>query len=226
MFFFVLLCCRNSFAQYVLMQVERDTATNILTEQVKFFNIPQGGKMRFQQRMLGANYWLQSNFSTLLWDTNDGILTLISPHFPLVDTLRISFSVKTEDSVSIQQWGEAALICETAHGKVHKQVLPAYSLYIQQEQQQQSCQQDTIVFSATEMLGGYYYVQVSAMRNKQSMKEMAKQMHMQKDDVLLEKIKGKFHCYFIGHFATKEIAQQKLKYYHTYAKDAFVVKAD
>lgn len=207
----------------MLMEVERDTATNILTEHVKFFNIHQGGKMRFQQRILGVNYWLQCNFSTLLWDTNDGILTVISPQFPIVDTLHISFSVKTDDSVSIQQWGEAALICETAHGKMHKQVLPAYSLYVKQETQPQ---QDTILLAEKRMLDGYYYVQVSAMRNKQSIKEMSKQMHLQKDDVLLEKIKGKFHCYFIGHFATKEIARKKLNYYHTYAKDAFVVKAD
>ncbi len=200
------------------MLVEFDTNSHIVTEKVKFFNIPQGGKMRFQQRFVGNIQCLQYDFDTLLWDTNDRILTLISPSFPKTetDTLQISFTMKMNDTISGLQWGEAALICETSHGKMHKQTSPSYSLYVKQ--------QDTSLLSESKMFDGYYYVQVASLPLKHSKQDIAKQMHVQEGDVVVEMHTGKYYRYMIGHFATKEIAQQKLKYYRSYAKDAFIVK--
>ena len=116
-----------SYAQELTISAKTDTSKNQITTFVSLINIPDGVRARFQQRLpLQAKVIslpLPSEY--LLWDTAKNSLTIITPHYPRIDTLNFSFICHVDTLPNVISWGEAALMYENKNKEVKKIALPA-----------------------------------------------------------------------------------------------------
>ena len=211
--FFLFCGIKTSFyGQELKITAQTDTITNEITTFVSLINIPEGGRVRFQQRLSPQVKLIRLSPGFLLWDTANSILTVITPNYPRID-LHFSFVCRMNFLPNAFFWGEAALMYENKSGVVQKINLPAKNHIVRQSPPE--------VDSLTK---GMYYIQVSAVKTMQNRNEIAKLAHLQTGHSILEEKTDKFYKYFIGHFSTKEQASSQLKYYKRYISDAFVVE--
>jgi len=212
--FLIFFCgIKTSFyGQELKIAVKTDTITNEITTFVSLINIPEGGRVRFQQRLSPQARLIRLSPEFLLWDTANTILTIITPNYPRMDTLHFSFVCRMNFLPDAIFWGESALMYENKSGVVQKINLLAKNHIVRQSPPE-----------ADSLTKGMYYIQVSAVKTMQNRDEIAKLVHLQTGHSILEERTDNFYKYFIGHFSTKEQASKQLKYYKQYVPDAFVV---
>ena len=200
-------------AQEMKITAKIDTTSNEITTFVSLINIPEGGRVRFQQRLLPNAKIITLPYDFLLWDTAKNILTIITTKYPRIDTLIFTFVCRTGTLSDAIFWGESALMYEKKSGIVQKITLPARNYTVKQP----------LVPNADSLVKGMFYIQVSASKTVQNKENIAKMVHLQKEHIVLEEKSGKFYKYFIGNFTAKEQANIQLKYYKQYISDAFIV---
>jgi hypothetical protein len=202
------------YGQEAVISVKTDTLTNEIITSVSLIHIPEGGRARFQQRLLASTNLVPLPFHFLLWDTSNCIFTLITGNYPAKDTLTFSFVCKIDTLPDMLTWGEAALMYEDRNKQVHKINIPAKNYLIRQ-------QVDT---ANPFFIEPYYYIQVSASKTQQKRTDLSKHIRLQTQDVIMERKENQYYKYFVGNFTTKEQASEKLKYYRKYVPDAFIVR--
>jgi hypothetical protein len=216
-FFFLLLFCAVStyfYGQELKISAKTDTMSNEVTTFVSLVNIPEGGRVRYQQRLSPQAKLVKLPSETLLWNTANNILTIIAPVYPLIDTLNFSFVCRLDFLPDVILWGEAALMYENKYGVVQKINSSAKNYIVRQPP----------IPEADSLTKGMYYIQVSASKSMQNKTDIAKLVHLNKEHIVFEQKTEKLYKYFIGHFTTKEQATEQLKHYKRYVSDAFVVQ--
>jgi hypothetical protein len=203
-----------SYGQELKITAKTDTISNEITTFVSLINISEGGRARFQQRLSPQAKLIKLPSKTLLWDTANNILTIITPKYQRIDTLNFTFVCRVDSLPNAILWGEAALMYENKAGFVKKITLPAKNYIVRQSP----------ISDADSLTKGMYYIQVSASKSMQNKNEVAKLVRLKKEHIILEEKTEKFYKYFIGHFTTKEQASEQLKQYKQYVSDAFVVQ--
>jgi len=204
------------YGQEMNISAKIDTTNNEITTFVSLIHISEGGRVRFQQRLAQQAKLVRFSSAFLLWDTAHQILTVITPCYPLVDTLDFMFVCHTDCLPDAILWGEAALMYEDKAKNVQKINYPAKNYIVRQP----------LISDADSLTKDRYYIQVSASKTVQNKDEIAKLVHLQQEDIILEKKVENYYKYFIGHFITKEQATTQLKYYKQYVSDAFIVQFD
>jgi hypothetical protein len=191
-----------------------DTISNEITTFVSLINIPEGGRARYQQRLLPTTKLIGlPPYEFLLWDTAKNILTIITPKYPRIDTLKFTFVCRTDTLPDVVTWGEVALMYENKDKEVKKITSPARNYIVRQPS----------ITETDSLTKGMYYIQVSASKTMQNKEDVAKLVHLQKEHIVLEEKTDKYYKYFIGNFSSKEQATTQLKYYKQYVSDAFIV---
>ena len=203
-----------SYGQELKITAKTDTISNEITTFVSLINISEGGRTRFQQRLSPQTKLVKLPSETLLWDTANNILTIITPKYPRIDTLNFTFVCRMDSLPDAILWGEAALMYENKAGIVQKITSPAKKYIVRQPP----------IPDADSLTKGMYYIQVSASKSMQNKNEIAKLTHLQKEHIILEEKTKDYYKYFIGNFITKEQASEHLKYYKQYVSDAFIVQ--
>lgn len=213
--FFVILSCFISVlqAQEIMLSATADTLSNEITTFVSLIHIPEGGRMRFQQRLSPHTKLMHPPAEFTLWDTTDNILTLIAPKYPCQDTLSFAFICQTDSLPDIITWGEAALMFENKNKIVEKINIPAKNYIVRQS--------NIPVDALTE---GFYYIQILASKTIQSKNDIATHIRLQNEHFIVEQKAEKYYKYFIGIFNSKKQAFSQLKYYKQYMPDAFVIQ--
>ena len=132
-FFFI--STSSFYGQELKIAAKIDTTSNEITTFVSLINIPEGGRVRFQQRLLPdakvINLPLPSDF--LLWDTAKNIITIIAAKYPRIDTLNFVFVCRTDTLSDTISWGEAAFMYENKTKEVKKISLPAKNYIVRQK---------------------------------------------------------------------------------------------
>ena len=203
-----------AFGQKMTLSISTDTVRNEVTTHVSLINIPQGGRVRFQQRLPAQAKLLAPPLSFLLWDTANNIFTIISPNYPKIDTLPFVFVCKMDSLPDRLLWGESALMYEDKNKQVQKIKNPARTYIIREKVKN---------IDSVTLQKGMFYIQVSASKSPQKIGELSKQIHLQNEHKLIERKTANLYTYLIGHFPTKASAAEILKEYKKYAKDAFIV---
>jgi hypothetical protein len=196
------------------MSVVIDTVSCEITTHVSFIAIPDGGRIRFQQRLSAQTKLIHLPPNVMPWDTSNNIFSMICVQYPSVDTLKFSFVCKADTLPDILQWGEATLMYEDKNRQVCKIELSAENYIVRQNE-------DTLNSVAKEM---FYYVQVSAFEKPHQTTDIAKLVHLQTNDAITEYKIDKYYKYLIGPFSSKEQAAEKLEYYRQYIPNAFIVQ--
>jgi len=214
--FFILFCTilTHLCGQELKISAKIDTANNEITTFVSLINISEDGRTRFQQRLSPQARLIKLPSETLLWDTANTILTIITPKYPRIDTLNFTFVCRVDSLPDTILWGESALMYENKSGIVQKINVPAKTYLVRQP----------LISKTDSLTKGMYYIQVSASKSMQSKNEIAKLVHLQKEHIILEEEAKDYYKYFIGNFITKEQASEQLKYYKQYVSDAFIVQ--
>jgi hypothetical protein len=195
------------------MEVETDTTNSEITTRISLINIPEGGRARFQQRLLPQTKFVKLSPQTLLWDTAKNILTIITVEYPPIDTFKFSFLCHADTLTDAIVWGEAALMYENKNGEV-KKITSSEKKYIIRQ---------SSTMATDRLIKGMYYIQISASKTRQNKEDIAKVIHLQKEDIILEEKADTYYKYFVVHFSTKEQANAQLSYYKKYVSDAFVM---
>ncbi len=203
----------DSYGQEIISFARMDTITNEITTFISLVNIPDGGRVRFQQRLHPKATLTNLPSEFLLWDTANNILTLISSNYPSIDTLAFKFVCKTDSLPDVILWGESALMYENKKGIVQKITSPARNYIVRQNRPDI----DTLQKES-------YYIQISASNTMQKKNDIAKLVHLQNEHIILEQKTEKYYKYFIGNFTSKEQASTYLKYYRQYIPDAFIIQ--
>lgn len=213
--FFVILSCIIPVlqGQEMIVSATTDTLTNEITSFISLIDIPEGGRVRFQQRLLPQTKLTRPPLEFSLWDTTNNIFTLITPQYPHSDTLSFVFICKTDSLPDIITWGETALMFENKNRIVNKINIPAKNYIIRQNK-----------IPVDSLIAGFYYIQILASKTIQSKNDIAKLIHLQSDHFALEEKTGKYYKYFIGHFSSRKQASDHLKYYRQYTPDAFIIQ--
>jgi hypothetical protein len=211
----LIFCCIDSiYAQKMQMSVVIDTGSCEITTHVSFIAIPDGGRIRFQQRLSAQTKLIQLPLNTLPWDTSNNIFSMICVQYPSVDTLNFSFVCKADTLPDILQWGEATLMYEDKNRQICKIELSAENYIVRQNE-------DTLNSVPKVM---FYYIQVFASAKSQRTTDIAKRVHLQTNDAITEHKTEKYYKYLVGQFSSKEQAEEKLEYYRQYIPDAFIVR--
>jgi hypothetical protein len=203
-----------SYGQELKITAKTDTTNNEIITFVSLINIPEGGRTRFQQRLSPQAKLIKLPSETLLWDTTNNILTIITPKYPRIDTLNFTFVCRTDSHPNAIFWGEAALMYENKSGIVQKIKSPAKNYNVRQSQN----------LETNSLKKGMYNIKVSASKSMQNKNDVAKLVHLQNEHIILEEKTEKYYKYFIGNFITKEQASEHLKYYKQYVSDAFLLQ--
>jgi hypothetical protein len=202
----------HSYGQEMKVSVTTDTLTNEITNFVSLIHIPEGGRVRFQQRLLPQSVLIICPaLEFALWDTTNHIFTLIFPAYSRMDTLTFSFICKTDSLPDLITWGESALMFENKHKTVEKLNTPARNHIVRQNN-----------IPLDSLIEGFYYIQILASKTIQIKTDVKKLIHLQEEHILLEQKTDKYYKYFIGNFSSKKQASASLKYYRQYMPDAFV----
>ena len=212
-FFFIFFLPVCFYAQELKITVKTDTTSNEITTYISLINIPDGKRVRFQQRLLPNAKLVKLPTEFLLWDTANSVLTLITANYPPVDTLNFAFVCRSETLPDVIFWGEAALMYENKKGEVKKITSAAKNYFVRQP----------TIPETYNLTKGMYYIQVSASKTVQNSLDVAKLVHLQNEHSILDEKTDKYYKYYVGQFATKEQAIKQLSYYKQYVSDAFVV---
>ncbi|MDR0602920.1 MAG: SPOR domain-containing protein [Bacteroidales bacterium] len=212
-FFIILFCIIPLQGQEMVISATTDTSTNEITTFITLIDIPEGGRVRFQQRLLPHTKLTLPPSEFSLWDTTNNIFTLITPKYPHSDTLSFVFICKTDSFPDIITWGESALMFENKNRIVEKINIPAKNYIIRQNN-----------IPVDSLIAGFYYIQILASKTVQSKNDIAKLIHLQNDHFTLEEKTEKYYKYFIGHFSSRQQASDYLKYYKQYTPDAFIIQ--
>jgi len=130
-FFFIAIPC--IYAQEMKIAAKIDTTSKEITTFVSLINIPESGRVRFQQRLLPNTKIITMPYDFLLWDTANNILTIITPKYPRIDTLNFAFICDTDTLPDTIFWGESALMYENKNKEVKKISFPAKNYIIRQK---------------------------------------------------------------------------------------------
>lgn len=224
-------------AQQMKIAAKAVPGQNEIITTVTLLNVPVNGRMRYQQRLPQQVSVKDTHLKGLQWDTADNILTCMALQTIAIDSFSFSFTVQYAGAGKNITWGEAALMYETSDSSVQKLSHSASLLMLECEQPVPTQEGRVVVSEWGEVkklsadtvcpitdADNVYYVQVSASRSQQSVTELKRMACMQSGDNMYEMKDNKYYCYRIGPYYAKETATEKLKYYKTRFKDAFIVK--
>ena len=206
------VCVTHTYGQKVITFATVDTVTNEVTSFISLIDIPQGGRARFQQRLPVQAKLIAPPLEFLLWDTNNNIFTIVSGNYPKRDTLFFKFTCKMDYLSDNITWGESAFMYEDKNKQVQKINIPAKVYPVRKE-----------IKDSVSIQKGMFYIQISASKSPQKKTDLEKQIHLQKEHILIEQKTDKYYIYLIGHFPTRAAASEKLKDYKKHISDAFVV---
>ena len=209
---FSFFCLTHICGQQVITSVSIDTLANEVTSFVFLIDIPQGGRARFQQRLPAQAKLIAPPLEFLMWDTNNNIFTIVSGTYPKIDTLFFKFTCKVDYFPDNITWGESAFMYEDKNKQVQKINIPAKTYSVRED-----------VKDSVSIQKGMFYIQISASKSPQKITDLEKQIHLQKEHILIERKTDKHYTYLIGHFPTRAAASEKLKDYKKHISDAFVV---
>lgn len=201
-----------SYGQKVINFAKIDTVKQEVTTYVSLIDIPQGGRARYQQRLLSQAKLVAPPLGFLLWDTNNNIFTIVTANYPKVDTLSFQFVCKINSLNHEITWGESAFMYEDKDKQVQKINIPAKIYSARSEVK------DSVVLQKR-----MFYIQVSASKTQQKISDLSKQVRLQGEHKIIERKTEKYYTYLVGNFPTREAASEKLTYYQQYISDAFIV---
>ena len=233
--------------QEVTISASADTLKNRIKTNVSLIDIPQGGRIRFQQRLPLQAKLIAPPVESLMWDTNNNIFTIIMTNYPDIDTLPFQFVCEMNSLPDTIIWGEVAFIYEDANKQVQIINIPpkryivrapviksialqkeANIIVIQKEIDSTVSQKEiNSIVSQEEMDStvpqkGMYYIQVLASNRPRNINDLSKIIHLQSGYKIIEQ-KTDVYRYYVGQFPTKEAALNKLNHYRQYIKGAFLV---